>query len=100
MRQGDDSGHQRQSLRSGSHVDHERAVDLQRVHRQFGQVAERGEAGAEVVDGDAYAHTLNRLQAGDNNVALLWVGVQSARYSDKWSSTTSANASEWSTTWS
>src|ERR1700694_917756 len=71
MRQGDDGGHQRQSLLRGSHVVHERAVDLQRVHRQFGQVAERREAGAEVVDGDAYAHGADCLKAGDTVLDVL-----------------------------
>jgi hypothetical protein len=34
---------------------HERAVDLDHVHREAAQLAERREAGAEVVDRDAHA---------------------------------------------
>ena len=56
---------------AGGHVVHERAVDLQRVHRQLGEVAERGEPGTEVIDGDAHAHGADRLQARDTVLDVL-----------------------------
>jgi hypothetical protein len=68
------------ALRAGSHLDHERAVDLQRVHGQLGQVAERREAGAEVVDRDRHAHGADRLQAGDAvlDVSMIRLSVISS----------------------
>src|SRR5690606_4731342 len=46
----------------------EAAVDLQRVHGQRGQAAQRGIAGAEVVDGDLHALRAQVAQLGQ----LLW----------------------------
>src|SRR5579862_320406 len=40
MSQVDDRGNQRNSFRPGVHVRHERAIDLQRIRRQLGKVAE------------------------------------------------------------
>src|SRR5450830_1071137 len=71
MTQVNDGGDQRQSLRPGRHVDHERAVDFQLVHRQFGEVGERGEAGAEVVDGYRYAQSADRLHGRDTAFDVL-----------------------------
>src|SRR5260370_38359169 len=71
MRQVDDGGHQRQPRQVGSHVIYKRTVDLQCVLRQLGQVTERGEAGAEVVDGYAHAHGADRLEDSDTVLDVL-----------------------------
>lgn len=71
MRQVDDGGYQGESFRSAAHVDDERAIYLQRVHRQFGPIAERREAGTEIVDCYAHTHCANRLQAADTVLDVL-----------------------------
>ena len=65
MRQADDGGHQRKTCGGNRHVEHERAIDLQCIYRQFRQIAERGKAGTEIVDGDAHIHGAQRLQHAD-----------------------------------
>ena len=49
-------------LRLLLHAVDEGAVDLDHVHREVAQLAERGEAGAEVVDRDADAVLVQRVQ--------------------------------------
>ena len=44
----------------------EGAVDLDGVDRQMLQVRQRGMAGAEIVDGDSYAHLLDGAQGADD----------------------------------
>src|SRR5712691_9039573 len=53
-RERDDGGDERHRVRLLQHGDDERAVDLERLYRELREVAERGIAGAEVVDGDAH----------------------------------------------
>ena len=53
------------ALRAGTHLHDERAIDLQRVDGQLGQVVERGESGSEVVDGDAHAQGADRFEQRD-----------------------------------
>ncbi len=65
MRQVNNSRHQRQPLRSGGHVDHERAIDFQRVDWQLGEVTERRKAGAEIVDGDGDAERTDGFEDFD-----------------------------------
>jgi|HubBroStandDraft_1064217.scaffolds.fasta_scaffold335417_2 hypothetical protein len=50
---------------AGVHVDDERAVDFQCVYGKLRQVAERGEARAEIIDGYAEPHGADRVQARD-----------------------------------
>src|SRR5450631_813525 len=59
MRKIDDDRDQRQSTLSRNHVDDERTVNLERVNGKLGQVAERGETGAEVIDGNRDAQCAN-----------------------------------------
>ena len=46
------------------HVDDERLVDFDFVHRQLPQMRERGVAGAEIVDGEGDAHAVELAQNG------------------------------------
>ena len=50
VREPDHGGHDRGVARVGAEPAHERAIDLDRIHREALQVAERRVAGAEVVD--------------------------------------------------
>src|SRR5258705_1507096 len=54
-RERDDGRDERHRARLLQHADDEGAVDLERLHRELREIAERGIAGAEVVDGDAHA---------------------------------------------
>src|ERR1700728_1688266 len=71
VRQIDDGRDQCYSTRPGNYVVHERAVDLERVHRQLGQVAERRKSRAEVVDGDSDAQGPDRQQADNTMIDVL-----------------------------
>src|SRR2546423_11850009 len=56
--QGNDTAHERGAAVARSHLGDERAVDLDAVGREARQIAQRGVAGAEVVDEDAHAERL------------------------------------------
>ncbi len=59
------------ALASSSIARDERAVDLQHLHGQAGEIRERGIAGAEVVDRDVDAELADREQLGDVRGARL-----------------------------
>src|SRR5947208_9637345 len=65
MREGDDRRHDRQAFRVAGKILQERAVDLQRRHRESRQVVERRVASAEVVDRNFDAELANLLQLVD-----------------------------------
>src|SRR5512135_1246117 len=46
----------------GLDIAHERLVDLELVHRQLLQIAQAGEAGAKVVDGELHAQPVHLIQ--------------------------------------
>ena len=78
MRRDDDGGHQRQPLR-GIHFDYEGEINLQLIYRPFAQVDERGESGAEIVDGDGDAQGADRLQGGDIELDIVRSSSTSCR---------------------
>jgi hypothetical protein len=57
-----DDGLGERSLGSGEQVVYEGSVDFEELDREALQVAERRVAGAEVVDGEAYAHAVKVLE--------------------------------------
>src|SRR6187551_1927524 len=65
MRERNDGGDDIHAVRAGPHRGDERPVDLERIDRQLGQVAQRGIAGAEVVNGDIHPQISDRLQTAD-----------------------------------
>ena len=69
VRQADDVRRDRGIARIVLGALHERAVDLDHVDREAPQLPERREAGAEVVDGDADAVGVQRLQLGARALA-------------------------------
>ena len=54
MRQSDDGRDEHAAFSVAGQTGRKSAIDFQRVDRQLGQAAERGEAGSEIIDSDAY----------------------------------------------
>src|SRR5262249_42018510 len=69
--QGDDRRRDRHPVGGVRHGGNERSVDLEGIDRQPRQVAQRGIAGAEIVDRDAYPHLLDGAQLPDVALDVL-----------------------------
>src|SRR5688500_12929588 len=71
MRKRDDRRDQGHGVRIVLPGGDERAVDLEDLYRQLGQIAERRVAGAEVVDGDVDAQAAQGVQLLDVGVDVV-----------------------------